>query len=110
MPSTGDYPLVARVWCVVQNKGTLVTIVQHGSEFVATATYTKGGDPQVLPTPHGSRFNAACLTSANGERPMLSPPETGVSVASAGFRERCLQALEHIFDRKCRLEGDGLRA
>jgi serine/threonine protein kinase len=40
--TTGDYPLVAGVWSVVENKGTLVTIVQHGGDFVATASYKSG--------------------------------------------------------------------
>ena len=39
---TGEYPLIAGVWSVVENKGTLVTIVQHGGEFVATASYKSG--------------------------------------------------------------------
>ncbi len=44
--TTGEYPLIAGVWSVVQNKGTLVTIVQHGGDFVATASY-KSGDEMV---------------------------------------------------------------
>jgi hypothetical protein len=43
---TGEYPLIAGVWSVVENKGTLVTIVQHGGDFVATASY-KSGDETV---------------------------------------------------------------
>jgi serine/threonine protein kinase len=37
--TTGEYPLIAGVWSIVQNKGTLVTITQHGGDFVATASY-----------------------------------------------------------------------
>ena len=40
--TTGEYPLIAGVWSIVQNKGTLVTIVQHGGDFVATASYKSG--------------------------------------------------------------------
>jgi serine/threonine protein kinase len=40
--TTGEYPLIAGVWSIVQNKGTLVTITQHGSDFVATASYKSG--------------------------------------------------------------------
>jgi serine/threonine protein kinase len=43
---TGEYPLIAGVWSVVENKGTLVTIVQRGGDFVATASY-KSGDETV---------------------------------------------------------------
>ena len=39
---TGEYPLIAGVWSIVENKGTLVTIVQHGGDFVATASYKSG--------------------------------------------------------------------
>jgi serine/threonine protein kinase len=39
---TGEYPLIAGVWSIVENKGTLVTIVQHGGDFVATASYQSG--------------------------------------------------------------------
>jgi hypothetical protein len=39
---TDEYPLIAGVWSVVENKGTLVTIVQHGGDFVATASYKSG--------------------------------------------------------------------
>ena len=39
---TGEYPLIAGTWSVVENKGTLVTIVQHGGDFVATASYKSG--------------------------------------------------------------------
>jgi serine/threonine protein kinase len=41
---TGEYPLIAGVWSIVENKGTLVTIVQHGGDFVATASYKSGGE------------------------------------------------------------------
>jgi serine/threonine protein kinase len=44
--TTGEYPLIAGTWSVVENKGTLVTIVQHGGDFVATASY-KSGDETV---------------------------------------------------------------
>ena len=44
--TTGEFPLIAGVWSVVENKGTLVTIVQHGGDFVATASY-KSGDETV---------------------------------------------------------------
>jgi serine/threonine protein kinase len=44
--TTGEYPLIAGVWSIVQNKGTLVTIVQHSGDFVATASY-KSGDETV---------------------------------------------------------------
>lgn len=40
--TTGEYPLIAGVWSIVQNKGTLVRIVQHGGDFVATASYKSG--------------------------------------------------------------------
>ena len=40
--TTGEYPLIAGVWSVVENKGTLVTVVQHGGDFVATASYKSG--------------------------------------------------------------------
>jgi hypothetical protein len=40
--TTGAYPLIAGVWSVVENKGTLATIVQHGGDFVATASYKSG--------------------------------------------------------------------
>ena len=40
--TTGEYPLIAGIWSIVQNKGTLVTIVQHGGDFVATASYKSG--------------------------------------------------------------------
>jgi hypothetical protein len=40
--TTGEYPLIAGVWSIVQNKGTLVTITQHGGDFVATASYKSG--------------------------------------------------------------------
>jgi serine/threonine protein kinase len=43
---TGEYPLIAGVWSIVENKGTLVTIIQHGGDFVATASY-KSGDETV---------------------------------------------------------------
>jgi hypothetical protein len=36
---TGEYPLIAGTWSVMENKGVLVTIVQHGGDFVATASY-----------------------------------------------------------------------
>ena len=41
-PVTGEYPLIAGIWSVVENKGTLVTIVQNGGDFVATASYKSG--------------------------------------------------------------------
>jgi serine/threonine protein kinase len=44
--TTSEYPLIAGVWSVAENKGTLVTVVQHGGEFVATASY-KSGDETV---------------------------------------------------------------
>jgi len=40
--TTSEYPLIAGVWTIVQNKGTLVTVVQHGGDFVATASYKSG--------------------------------------------------------------------
>jgi serine/threonine protein kinase len=40
--TTGEYPLIAGVWSVVENQGTLVTIVQHGGDFIATAFYQSG--------------------------------------------------------------------
>ena len=40
--TTGEYPLIAGLWSVVENKGSLVTIVQHGGDFVATASYKPG--------------------------------------------------------------------
>jgi hypothetical protein len=40
--TTGEYPLIAGVWSVVENKGTMVTITQHGGDFVATASYKSG--------------------------------------------------------------------
>jgi serine/threonine protein kinase len=39
---TGEYPLIAGVWAVAENQGAKVTIVQHGSDFVATASYQRG--------------------------------------------------------------------
>ena len=42
--TTGEYPLIAGDWAVVQNKGTLVTVVQHGDDFVATASYKSGNE------------------------------------------------------------------
>ena len=41
--TAGDYPLLAGVWSVVENKGMPVTIVQHGGDFVATASYRLDG-------------------------------------------------------------------
>ena len=41
--TTGEYPLIAGVWSAVENKGTLVTIVQHGGDFVATGSSEAGG-------------------------------------------------------------------
>jgi serine/threonine protein kinase len=40
--TTGEYPLIAGVWSAVENKGARVTVVQHGGEFVATASYPSG--------------------------------------------------------------------
>ena len=40
--TTGEYPLIAGVWAVVQSEGRLVTIVQHEGDFVATTTYKAG--------------------------------------------------------------------
>jgi serine/threonine protein kinase len=40
--TTGEYPLLAGVWSAVENEGAPVTIVQHGGEFVATASYKSG--------------------------------------------------------------------
>ncbi|MGO8688353.1 MAG: serine/threonine-protein kinase [Thermoguttaceae bacterium] len=40
--TTGEYPLIAGVWSIVEDKGTLVTIVQHAGDFVATTTYKSG--------------------------------------------------------------------
>ena len=39
---TSDYPLIAGTWSVKENKGKLVTIVQHDGEFIATASYKSG--------------------------------------------------------------------
>jgi hypothetical protein len=44
--TTGECPLIAGVWSSVENKGTLVTVIQHGGDFVATASY-KSGDEAV---------------------------------------------------------------
>ena len=41
---TGGYPLIAGIWSIVENKGTLVTILQHGGDFVATASYKSGDE------------------------------------------------------------------
>ena len=38
--------LIAGTSSVVENKGTLVTVVQHGDDFVATASY-KSGDGEL---------------------------------------------------------------
>ena len=40
--TTGDYPLIAGVWSVVENKERLLTIVQHSGDFIATASYKSG--------------------------------------------------------------------
>ena len=37
--TTGEYPLIAGVWSIVGSKGRLVTVVQHGSDFVAVTSY-----------------------------------------------------------------------
>ncbi len=42
--TTGEYPLIAGVWSVVENKGVLVTVIQHGGNFVATASYKSGNE------------------------------------------------------------------
>jgi serine/threonine protein kinase len=39
---TGAYPLIAGTWSVVEEPGRRVTIVQHGNDFVATASYPSG--------------------------------------------------------------------
>jgi hypothetical protein len=40
--TTGEYPLVAGAWSVVENPQSRVTIAQHGGDFVATASYKLG--------------------------------------------------------------------
>ena len=44
--TTGEYPLIAGVWSITGIDGRLVTVVQHGGDFVATASY-KSGDETV---------------------------------------------------------------
>ncbi|MGA2620428.1 MAG: hypothetical protein ABSF26_22635 [Thermoguttaceae bacterium] len=39
-------PLVA--WSVVENKGTLVTVVRHDGDFVATASYQSGEETVIV--------------------------------------------------------------
>jgi hypothetical protein len=42
--TTGEYPLIAGTWSVLENPGALVSIVQHGGDFVATASYRSGDE------------------------------------------------------------------
>jgi hypothetical protein len=42
--TTGQYPLIAGTWSVLENPGALVSIVQHGGDFVATASYRSGDE------------------------------------------------------------------
>jgi len=40
--TTGEYPLIAGTWSPVEKPETLVTVVQHGGDFVASATHKSG--------------------------------------------------------------------
>jgi hypothetical protein len=59
--TTGNYPLIAGVWSIVGSKGRLVTVVQHGNDFVAVTSY-KSGDETVSWRAHGKVDRSGHLT------------------------------------------------
>jgi hypothetical protein len=58
---TGEYPLIAGTWSEVESDGALVTIVQHGGNFVATASY-KSGEEMVSWRAEGKISHSGHLT------------------------------------------------
>ena len=81
--TTGEYPLIAGVWSIVENKGTLVTIVQHGGDFVATASY-KSGDETVSWRAEGTDQQER--SHHHEPRPYPPPPARQVAAADPHCR------------------------
>ena len=97
--TTGEYPLIAGVWCECGEEGTLVTIVQHGGDFVATASY-KAGEETVSWRAEGKISKSGHITTE--PRPHPAPPARQVAAADPHCRPG---AARQVGRGLCRLRG-----